>query len=112
MKKKSITPSTTTPSSQPKPIQATKQSTTSHVKSRQIEVKNVQLFQKENYYWMLIGVALIMIGILLMAGGKSADPNVFLEDEIYSFRRITLAPILIVLGLIVEFYAILKKKAE
>jgi hypothetical protein len=58
---------------------------------------------------MLIGAALILIGMLLMSGGKSADPNVFNTDEVYSFRRITLAPILIIAGFIVEIFAIFKK---
>jgi hypothetical protein len=67
------------------------------------------LFGKENYMWMIAGIALVAIGILLMSGGKSADPNVFKENEVYSFRRITLAPILILLGLGIEVYAIFKK---
>jgi hypothetical protein len=58
---------------------------------------------------MLVGAALILIGMLLMSGGKSADPNVFNTDEVYSFRRITLAPILIIAGFIVEIFAIFKK---
>jgi hypothetical protein len=68
------------------------------------------LFTKENYKWMLIGLVIMTIGFFLMAGGKSADPNVFNDNEIYSFRRITLAPILIVGGLIVEIFAIIKKQ--
>ena len=48
-------------------------------------------------------------GMLLMSGGKSADPNVFNENEVYSFRRITLAPLLIIAGFIVEIYALFKK---
>ena len=68
------------------------------------------LFTKENYKWMLIGLVIMGIGFFLMAGGKSADPNVFNDNEIYSFRRITLAPILIVGGLIVEIFAIIKKQ--
>jgi hypothetical protein len=67
------------------------------------------LFSKENYKWMLIGVIVMAIGFFLMAGGKSADPNVFNENEIYSFRRITLAPLLIVGGLVIEIVAIIKK---
>lgn len=67
------------------------------------------LFTKENYKWMLIGLVIMAIGFFLMAGGKSADPNVFNDNEIYSFRRITLAPILIVAGLVVEIFAIIKK---
>ena len=67
------------------------------------------LFGKDNYKWMIIGIVLVAIGILLMAGGKSADPNVFKSDEVYSFRRITLAPIIILIGLGIEVYAIFKK---
>jgi uncharacterized membrane protein len=67
------------------------------------------LFTKENYTWMIAGIILVAIGILLMAGGKSDDPNVFKENEVYSVRRITIAPILILLGLGVEVYAIFKK---
>jgi hypothetical protein len=68
------------------------------------------LFTKENYKWMLIGLLVLAIGFFLMAGGKSSDPNVFNDAEIYSFRRITLAPILIVGGLIIEIFAIVKKQ--
>jgi membrane-bound ClpP family serine protease len=63
---------------------------------------------KENFIMVLIGIALILIGFLLMIGGDSKDPNVFSED-IFSFRRLTLAPILIVAGYIVEIFAIMKK---
>ncbi|MEO7314188.1 MAG: DUF3098 domain-containing protein [Ginsengibacter sp.] len=68
------------------------------------------LFTKDNYKWMLIGLIVIAIGMLLMVGGKSPDPNVFNKDEIYGFRRITLAPIFIVAGLVIEVYAIMKKQ--
>jgi Protein of unknown function (DUF3098) len=67
------------------------------------------LFGKENYRWMLIGIALVALGLILMAGGKSPDPNVFNKDEVYSFRRITLAPILILAGFVVEIFAIFRK---
>lgn len=73
------------------------------------ERKSAAIFNKENHLWMIIGGVLILTGILLMIGGKSADPNVFNKDEVYSFRRITLAPILIIAGLITEIYAIMKK---
>lgn len=61
---------------------------------------------------MLIGGLVMLAGFLLMIGGKSADPNVFNKDEVYSFRRITLAPLLIIGGLIIEIYAIMKKPKE
>ncbi len=67
------------------------------------------LFGKENYRWMLIGLGVIILGLLLMIGGKSKDPNVFNTSEVYSFRRITIAPILILGGLVLEIVAIFKK---
>ena len=73
------------------------------------EKKTATIFEKENYLWMIIGGVLILAGILLMIGGKSQDPNVFNKEEVYSFRRITLAPLLIIGGLVVEIYAIMKK---
>lgn len=72
----------------------------------------VFLFDKSNYTLMIAGVAIILLGFVLMSGGKSPDPNKFNYDEIYSFRRITLAPIMILLGFAVEVYAIMKKPAE
>jgi len=74
-----------------------------------MEKNRVSLFTKENYLWMGIGAAVMLLGLLLMAGGKSSDPNVFNPSEVYSFRRITVAPILIIAGLMVEVYAIMKK---
>ena len=58
---------------------------------------------------MLAGIILIAIGMFLMAGGASKDPSVFLKNEVYSKTRITVAPILIMAGLIVEIYAIFRK---
>ena len=74
-----------------------------------MEKNRVSLFTRENYLWMGIGAAVMLLGLLLMAGGKSSDPNIFNPSEVYSFRRITIAPILIVAGLMVEVYAIMKK---
>jgi hypothetical protein len=71
--------------------------------------KSLAFFGKSNYIWMMVGAALIIIGMVVMSGGKSADPNVFNPNEVYSFRRITIAPILIIAGFIVEIYAIFKK---
>ncbi len=67
------------------------------------------LFFKENYRLMLIGLILVLLGLLLMIGGKSKDPNVFDTSEVYSFRRITIAPILILGGLALEIVGIFKK---
>lgn len=70
---------------------------------------DTMLFNKENYILMGAGLLLILVGFLLMAGGKHPDPAVFDKEALYSFRRITLAPILVLLGFAVEGYAILKK---
>ncbi|MGZ5220234.1 MAG: DUF3098 domain-containing protein [Chitinophagaceae bacterium] len=67
------------------------------------------IFSKDNYTWMAIGAVVITIGMFLMAGGASTDPNVFNKDEVYSTRRITIAPLLILAGLVIEIYAIFKK---
>lgn len=64
------------------------------------------LFGKRNYMLMLIGLAVIALGFILMAGGGSDDPNVF-NPDIYSWRRIRLAPTLVIVGLAIEIYAIL-----
>lgn len=75
--------------------------------------KNTELlFGRENYILMIAGVALIFIGFMLMSGGKSPNPHEFNYAEIYSFRRITLAPIVVLLGFGVEAYAIMKKPKE
>ncbi|MEO6455448.1 MAG: DUF3098 domain-containing protein [Ginsengibacter sp.] len=69
------------------------------------------LFDKENYKWMLAGLIVIAIGFILMAGGKSSSPNVFQDKDVYSFRRITIAPILIIAGFIIEIFAIMRKSS-
>ncbi len=67
------------------------------------------LFGKENFMWMLIGLGVLALGFFLMAGGKSANPNVFNKEEVYSTTRITIAPMLIIAGFIIEIFAIMKK---
>lgn len=69
------------------------------------------IFSKDNFIWMLAGVVLIALGMFLMSGGKSA-PGEFNAKEVYSSTRITVAPILILLGLVVEIFAIFKKPKE
>ena len=63
------------------------------------------VFQKKNYLFLFIGVAFIALGYILMSGGGSDDPEVF-NPEIYNFRRIRLAPTLILIGLGIQVYAI------
>ncbi|MFT7350845.1 MAG: hypothetical protein ACI9XR_000564 [Flavobacterium sp.] len=66
------------------------------------------LFEKHNYTWLLIGIAVISVGFVLMAGGGSTDPKVFNED-IFSFRRIRLAPTTVLIGFGITIYSIFKK---
>jgi hypothetical protein len=68
-------------------------------------------FGRENYVIMLIGIAVIFIGFICMSGGAATDPSVF-NPDLFSFRRITLAPILVILGFIIEVYAIVKKSRD
>lgn len=73
---------------------------------------NNSLFSKDNYIWMLIGIAVMALGFILMAGGKSSDLKVFDDKEVYSTTRITIAPLLIIAGLVIEIFAIMKKPKE
>lgn len=67
------------------------------------------LFTRDNFIWMLAGILVMALGFFLMAGGKSADPTKFNDNEIYSTTRITIAPILIMAGFVIEIFAIMKK---
>ncbi len=64
------------------------------------------VFQRKNYIFLFIGLAFIALGFILMSGGGSDDPNVF-KPDIYNFRRIRLAPALVLIGLGIQVYAIL-----
>ena len=75
-----------------------------------IETKSTTMFSKENYIWMLVGLLVIALGMFLMSGGRSnTDPTVFNKEAVYSSTRITVAPIMILAGLVLEIYAIFKK---
>jgi fumarate reductase subunit D len=67
--------------------------------------------QRENYILLIVGFIIIMTGFLLMLGGRSDDPNVF-NEKIFSFRRITLAPVIVLFGFVFEIWAIMKKPKE
>lgn len=73
------------------------------------EQKPEFLFDKVNYKFLLIGIAVIAVGFMLMAGGGSTDPKVFNEAELFSFRRIRLAPTLVIIGFGITIYSIFKK---
>lgn len=77
------------------------------------EKKNKFVLAKDNYKFILIGLALTIIGFLLMVGGASDDPNKFNADEVFSPVRITFAPFLVIAGYVVVIYGIMKApKAE
>ena len=69
-------------------------------------------FGIENYRILIIGVVIVAIGYMLMVGGGSDDPNQFHAEELFSFRRITLSPIVILAGFVVVLYGIMKKSRE
>ena len=85
------------------------------IENRKSKIKNQNDVEfaigKENFKYIAIGVGILVIGFMLMAGGKSDDPNVF-NPEIFSFRRITLAPIIVVGGFGFIIWAIMKKPKE
>lgn len=77
--------------------------------SAPVRKPRLPLFEKDNYMWMGIGIAVVAIGMLIMSGGKNQNPNQFDYKLVYSTTRITIAPILILAGLIIEIYAIFKR---
>lgn len=89
-----------------KPTAATKRATLNDISEKRFP------FTKENYILMLIGIAILILGYALMVGGKSPNPDEFFPNQVYSWRRITLAPIVVIIGFIVEVFAIMKKPKE
>ncbi len=77
-------------------------------KNLQTEKKFEMALDKENYILLAISFAIVIIGFILMIGGKSDDPQVF-NEAVYGFRRITLAPMVVLFGFIFAIYAIMKK---
>ncbi len=87
----------------------TKKNKTKVTAEKQQDVKHEDFtFGRQSYILLIVGLVLIALGFILMAGGGSEDPNVF-SEEIFSFRRITLAPILILAGYVIEIFAIMKR---
>ena len=85
-----------------------KEKTTLTAEKKAVHRTTGSFFEKENYMWMLGGAVIMIIGFLLMAGGRSDNPNVFDPSEVYSTTRITIAPIVILAGLVVEIFAIFR----
>jgi hypothetical protein len=82
------------------------------IKQKQQEPKTKGfLFDKRNYLLMLIGIVFIIVGLVVMAGGGSTDPKVF-NPDIFDTQRLTIAPILILIGFVVEVFAIMLKPKQ
>ena len=75
-----------------------------------MEQKSKMVLGKKNYVFIIIGCLVVILGFILMSGGGSENPNVFQEEELFSFRRITLAPFMVMLGYGVVLYGIMKKQ--
>ena len=80
-------------------------------KKNPAEKKPMFAFGKENYRLLLIGLAVIVLGFILMIGGGSDDPNKF-NFDLFNFQRLTLAPVLILAGFVIEIFAIMKKPKQ
>ena len=85
------------------------------IKKQVVETKKTEkaefAFGKQNYILMFIGLGFLLVGYLLMVGGGSDDPKVFSKD-LFDFQRLTLSPILLVIGFIIELFAIMKRPKE
>lgn len=82
--------------------------------AKNIQKKNNLQFalHSENYKLLIIGFIIIILGFILMIGGKSENPDVFNAEQLFSFRRIVLSPLIILFGFIFEIWAIMKKPKE
>ncbi len=89
-----------------------KTTTSSSSKGKTTESHGLEFaFGKENYRLLLIGLGFLLLGYILMIGGGSDDPNVF-SDKIFDFQRLTLAPILLIIGFVIEVFAIMIKPKD
>lgn len=75
-----------------------------------MEEKSKMVLGRKNYNFIILGCLVVLLGFILMSGGGSEDPNVFNEDELFSFRRITLAPFLVISGYGLVLFGIMKKQ--
>ena len=91
------------------PRPAVTKTTTPPLAAKKIIVNDTPLFGKPNLMLMVAGAVIIILGMVLMAGGRSSDPKVFDYNEVYSKTRITVAPILIIIGILIEIVAIFRQ---
>ena len=74
-----------------------------------VDDRRGSVFTRDNFLIMGLGIVVIVVGFILMVGGAPTDPNVFPEDEVYSPRRITLAPLVVIIGFLIEIFAIFRR---
>ena len=74
-----------------------------------MEEKKDMVLNKKNYLFIILGCVVVILGFVLMSGGGSENPDIFNEEELFSFRRITLAPFLVMLGYGLVLFGIMKK---
>jgi len=91
----------------PRPAVTTK--TTAAPLTKKVMINDTPLFGKINLLLMVAGAVIIILGMVLMAGGRSSDPKVFDYNQVYSKTRITVAPILIIIGILIEVIAIFRQ---
>ena len=77
--------------------------------SEKTESKSKMTLAKENYKFIILGCVIVVLGFVLMSGGGTDNPNEFNAEELFSFRRITLAPFFVILGYIVVLYGVMKR---
>ena len=82
--------------------------TKNEIVNKELKENELFSFDKTNYVSLIVGVVIIILGFVMMSGGGSEDPNVFTED-IFSARRITFAPLTVIIGYVVLIYAIMRK---
>jgi hypothetical protein len=80
--------------------------------SKKENTGEIKSLEKANFKWLYIGLALNVLGYLLMIGGGSDDPNKFNEAELFSATRITIAPMIIIGSYIIMIYSIMKRPAK
>lgn len=106
-------PSATVPTQQPIQAAAKKQAPARPEKGAAPKFNwgsNELIYGRENFIWMGIGLGLIALGLVLMTGGAQPDSSKWDATIPYSARRITLAPMLMLAGFIIQIYAIFKRK--
>jgi hypothetical protein len=81
------------------------------MKTEKTDNKQTFLFEKVNYKFLIIGIVVITVGFILMSGGKAENPAVF-NSDIFSYRRIRLAPTVVLIGFGITIYAILKNPTK